>query len=672
MFNIITALYFLSAAISLGLTFVFWKRRDAGDWVLPSLVIALSTAVWAFGQGMELYVPTLEAKLFWGHVQYLGIVWLSPAWFVLAVGRTNGRKWLSRRFYMGLAVIPVITIFLIFTNRWHQMVWSSVTLNTDFLFPVLDISYGAWFIVQTFYAVGLQMMGIVALIGSHGRHSKVYRQQNFILLIALLIPISTVILRLIGIAFFTHVDVTPLLLTISTILLALFTLTFRLFDIAPVARLMVLNNLSVGIIILNEQNLIVEINPAARTILGIPTMDLTGQDASRLYELRPELAPVCASGIYTHEEIQIRVDDDVHHYDVDISAMEDDAGNANGRILTLTNITERKTAEATIRENERRYQLLADNATDMIWTLDTNLQPNYVNPSVTRHRGYTPEEAITHTLEQTLPPSSIKKIMSIFSQAKKAMETMTADELRDISYTTELENYCKDGSVIAVDVNMSFLLDQEGNPLGLIGTSHNITERKQAEEATQQQNKFLNTIIDSLANPFYVIDVEDYSIQIANKAARDLGVRTTNTCYALTHLRDTPCDGLEHPCPLTALRNAKEPVTVEHIHFDADGKPRNMEVHAYPIFNDAGEVVQMIEYSLDITERKKAEAKFRQLSRAVEQSGSSIVITNLEGEVEFVNPAFTRTVGYEPEEVIGQNPRILQSGQHSPEFYQDM
>ena len=129
----------------------------------------------------------------------------------------------------------------------------------------------------------------------------------------------------------------------------------------------------------------------------------------------------------------------------------------------------------------------------------------------------------------------------------------------------------------------------------------------EAEEKVKQQNKFFNNILESLTHPFYVLDVNDYSIQVANSAARlgDLSLRPT--CYGLTHRRTTPCDGVEHTCPLQEVKKTKKPVIVEHVHFDIDGNPRDMEVHAYPIFDAEGNLVQMIEYSLDITERKRLE-----------------------------------------------------------------
>jgi PAS domain S-box-containing protein len=74
----------------------------------------------------------------------------------------------------------------------------------------------------------------------------------------------------------------------------------------------------------------------------------------------------------------------------------------------------------------------------------------------------------------------------------------------------------------------------------------------------------------------------------------------------------------------------------------------------------------------DITERKKMEDALRKLSRAVEQSGSSILITGLDGTIEFVNPAFSQITGFTWEDAVGQNPRILKSGKTPPEVYEDL
>ena len=130
----------------------------------------------------------------------------------------------------------------------------------------------------------------------------------------------------------------------------------------------------------------------------------------------------------------------------------------------------------------------------------------------------------------------------------------------------------------------------------------------------KEKNSMFELVIESLPYPFYVIDAKNYKILLANSAAGLLGkVTETTTCYELTHNRMKPCEGTEHKCPLTEVLRTKKPVIVEHIHYDANGNPKNYEIHAFPIFDQKGEIRQMIEYSLDITERKQAEESLQQL-----------------------------------------------------------
>lgn len=193
-----------------------------------------------------------------------------------------------------------------------------------------------------------------------------------------------------------------------------------------------------------------------------------------------------------------------------------------------------------------------------------------------------------------------------------------------------------------------------------------------AQERVKQQRDMLETTLESLTYPFYVIDASNYSIVLMNSAAQRLASSGCATCYALTHGRDAPCDGQDHPCPLELVKKSGKPALVEHTHYDAEGRRTFVEVHGYPVFDDAGNLVQMIEYSLDISERRQTQAQLQKLSSAVEQSPSSVVITDVTGCIEYVNPKFTALTGYTLEEARGQNPRMLKSGRQPPEFYEDL
>jgi len=150
------------------------------------------------------------------------------------------------------------------------------------------------------------------------------------------------------------------------------------------------------------------------------------------------------------------------------------------------------------------------------------------------------------------------------------------------------------------------------------------------KKQVRQQNEFLNTILESLTHPFYVIDANDYTIKIANSALYPGQLPEKATCYMLTHKRDKPCNGRDDPCPLEEIKKSKRPVVIEHIHYDKDGNPRNVEVHAYPIFDDEGKLSEIIEYSFNITERRKMEDELKaernklQATMAVLEGGVTI------------------------------------------------
>ena len=134
-----------------------------------------------------------------------------------------------------------------------------------------------------------------------------------------------------------------------------------------------------------------------------------------------------------------------------------------------------------------------------------------------------------------------------------------------------------------------------------------IAECEQAQKTTQAEHDFVNTVLESLSHPFYIIDAEDYTIKKANPAAIAAGISEHSTCYSITHRRTNPCEGLDHPCPLEEVKKTGRPAVVEHVHYDNEGNAKNVDVYAYPIFDNEGTVKQVIEYCLDVTDRKRAE-----------------------------------------------------------------
>jgi PAS domain-containing protein len=133
---------------------------------------------------------------------------------------------------------------------------------------------------------------------------------------------------------------------------------------------------------------------------------------------------------------------------------------------------------------------------------------------------------------------------------------------------------------------------------------------------------FLLRVFESFPHPFYVINAADYTIVLANAAARLGALTGSATCHALTHHSPTPCEG-DHPCPVRIIRETRRPVVVEHAHFDAEGQPTTIEVHAFPVLDEAGELTHIIECGMDITARRQVElerqAMLERLERALEQ-----------------------------------------------------
>ena len=247
------------------------------------------------------------------------------------------------------------------------------------------------------------------------------------------------------------------------------------------------------------------------------------------------------------------------------------------------------------RQEEKKYKNILENIIDGYYRTDIKGNILLISPSAVQILGFSRDEIIG-------------KNASDFYANPKDRDLF----LKTIMKSGRVRNYAaefrrKEMSNIFIETTSRVYYDEKGKYAGIEGTFRDVTFKKIVEKRIKEQNEFLNKVLESLSHPFYVIDAKTYSIEIANSATNFDLSNPRRECYYVTHNRDNPCGGLSHPCPLEIVKSTKKPTIVEHIHKDKNNNDIYVEIHAYPIFDKNGDVIKIIEYNTDITERKKME-----------------------------------------------------------------
>jgi PAS domain S-box-containing protein len=350
------------ASISAALALYAWDRRPAPG-TIPLVWLMLAAGGWSLTYLLELGSVGLPVKLFWARVQYFGILIMPVAWLAAVFQYIDREAWLKRRKLVLLVLVPVATLLQVWTNDTHNLIWSDVQLARCGSLSVLELSHGVGFWIHTGYSYLLLFLGAITLFRKFVYSSDLYRGQAAVMLLGALMPWIGNVSYLAGVYPIPCLDLTPFSFTFTGLAVAWGLLRFRLLDIVPVMRDAVIESMGDGAIVLDVQDRVLDLNPAAQRIIGRTTGEAIGQPVCQVLSDWLDVLDACDS--VKKSRVEVVLDRRAGHvyYDLRISPLYDRRQRLSGRLVMLHDITERKQAEsqrdATLEALRQRNRVLA-------------------------------------------------------------------------------------------------------------------------------------------------------------------------------------------------------------------------------------------------------------------------------------------------------------------------
>lgn len=342
------------AILTAGLAVYAWRRRPApgATGFTWAMLILASWSLIAFRQQ---FTSTYQELYVWQKIGYIVVVFVPMAWMVLALQYTGRDKWVALPYLAAMAAVPVVTLIVIWTDDPYQLFWSDITYTPHHLTWDMVTTPGAWFWISTAYSYALILLGTALIVLGAIRSFQLYRQQAIWMIVGALLPTG---LNMLYTFHLVTVPGDPTLtgLTLCGVAMWMGLFHYRLFDVVPVARDVLIESMSDAMIVLDAQDRIVDINPAAMALVGVPSSRAIGQPAERVLSPWQGLVDRFGNVPQTQAEITLPADGDLHHYDLRISPLTGGRAELTGRLIVLHDITALKRAEQELQQRNRELE----------------------------------------------------------------------------------------------------------------------------------------------------------------------------------------------------------------------------------------------------------------------------------------------------------------------------
>jgi diguanylate cyclase (GGDEF)-like protein len=339
-----------------------WKHRSVPG-ATALAILMLAAGGYAAPYLLQLASPDLKTALFWYNLSLPGASILGPVWLIFSIQYTQQQESPTRRVLL-LGLVPAITCLVAWTAPFHNLYGTHFRFDPASSWPVLEWDFGLFYWINFAYAYLCTTVGILLLVRTALKRLRFFTQQTVCLLVGILVPIALNVIFVMGYTSIPKMDIAPFSFLITGVAWSLAIFRFRFLDIVPVARERLFDTMPIGVVVLDDQSRMVDINPAAAGMLSVAPAQVVGQS---LLAVLPGFYPGLSGD--AQEEICLPQAGGGRYLDVHSTPLLNHRGELTGTLILLQDVTRRKMAEISERDQRILAEVLRDIASDINGTL---------------------------------------------------------------------------------------------------------------------------------------------------------------------------------------------------------------------------------------------------------------------------------------------------------------
>ncbi len=540
-FTIFSLVFLAAGLLSFFVAYLSWKGKKIKA-AEELAIVMFSTGFWALFVILETASGTIEGKVFWSKIAYFPAVFTPVAYLFFVISFINKEKWLNIQKKIWVSVIPAITFLLALTNEFHHLIWtrfSPISPETN----LTEYFHGIGFWIGYMgYNYILLFTASFFLVRHIFKQIEVLKLQGGIIFLASMCPWIASVLYLTNNNPAPGFDIVPFSITMSGTLIAWSIFNKRFLEIAPVARETLVEVLDEGIVVLDEENRIQDINSSARKFLEIMRRDVLGLSLEAAAgEVRLTKAVLSKNSTTS---VEITKWDGIANEDTFIYVVnkQEIANHAGSRLIIIRDHTMEVKRRNELRLGEERYRnmfslfrLMADNMQDLLWAKDLDKNYIFANKAICEKllKAKDVEEPIGKsdiyfaTRERLRHPE--RNDWHTFGELCQDTDNVVLQSGKPESFE---ESGNVEGEFIVLDANKALMHDDNGNVIGIVGSARDITMQKKSESIILKRDRLL----DAIARATSILVQGENLGESIEEALGIIGMATeTNRAYIFTN-----------------------------------------------------------------------------------------------------------------------------------------